>query len=148
MSAQEYVVLLHGDEAPWREADDAARTQAYREHGEFSRLCAEHGHEIVGGAELRLSETSLVVRRRDADVLVTEGPFTETVEQLGGFYQVRTADVADLARLCALIIGDGAAEIRPIVTDEDRESETPTAAGAAASGTAASHTVGSGTATP
>lgn len=119
MTAQEYVVLLHGDETSWREADEAARVEAYAEHGEFSRLCAERGHEIVGGAELRLSDTSIVVRRRDGDVQVTEGPFTETVEQLGGFYQVRTSDVADLARLCGMLVGSGAAEIRPVVPQEE-----------------------------
>lgn len=132
MTAQEYVVLLHGAEAPWREADEAARVAAYAEHGEFTRLCEEHGHEIVGGAELRLSETSIVVRRRDGDVQVTEGPFTETVEQLGGFYQVRTSDVADLARLTALLVGSGAAEIRPVVPAEERpEMEEHATSGAA-----------------
>ncbi len=120
MTAQEYVVLLHGAEALWRDADEAARVEAYAEHGEFTRLCEEHGHEIVGGAELRLSETSIVVRRRDGDVQVTEGPFTETIEQLGGFYQIRTSDVADLARLTALLVGSGAAEIRPVVPAEER----------------------------
>lgn len=121
MSAtNEYVLLLHGDEAPWRDADEAARIAAYDEHEEFTRLCAERGHEIVGGAELRLSETSLVVRRRGDDVQVTEGPFTETIEQLGGFYQVRTADVRDLAQVAATIVGSGAVEIRPVVTADER----------------------------
>ncbi|WP_199423103.1 YciI family protein [Actinotalea solisilvae] len=119
-TTQEYVLLLHGDEAGWRDADEAAIAEAYREHGEFSRLCAERGHEIVGGAELRLSETSLVVRRSGDAVQVTEGPFTETVEQLGGFYQVRTADVRDLAELAAMLVGTGAVEIRPVVPSSEQ----------------------------
>ncbi len=124
MTTQEYVLLLHGDEAPWREADEAARVQAYAEHGEFSRLCGERGHEIVGGAELRLSETSRVVRRRDGQVQVTEGPFTETVEQLGGYYVIRTADVDDLARLAGMLAGTGAVEIRPTVPASEQPEVT------------------------
>ncbi|WP_182112393.1 MULTISPECIES: YciI family protein [unclassified Actinotalea] len=119
-TTRDYVLLLHGDEREWRDADEAAVAQAYGEHDEFSRLCGERGHEILGGEELRLSETSLVVRSREGEVQVTEGPFTETVEQLGGYYVIRTADVQDLARLAAMLAGTGAVEIRPIVRPTDQ----------------------------
>lgn len=132
-TTQEYVLLLHGDESGWRDADEATIAEAYREHGEFSRLCAERGHEIVGGAELRLSETSLVVRRREGAVQVTEGPFTETVEQLGGYYQIRTADVRDLAELAAMLVGTGAIEIRPVVPSSEQPDEAALAGAEAAS---------------
>ena len=120
MTAKDYVLLLHGDETEWREADEEARTRAYAEHDEFTRLCGERGHEITGGAELRLSETSLLVRRRGDDVSVTEGPFTETVEQLGGYYEIRTSDVHDLARLAGMLVGSGTIEIRPVVPAEEQ----------------------------
>lgn len=115
-NTREYVVLLHGDEKDWLTADDAARAKAYEEHGEFSRLCEERGHTVTGGAELAASTTSRVVRRApDGTATITEGPFTETVEQLGGYYVIETADVDDLARLVVLVVGTGAAEIRPTV---------------------------------
>lgn len=122
---REYVVLLHGNEAVWREADEATRLKAYETHGEFSRLCAERGHSITGGAELAESTTSHVVRLGPGRTPhVTEGPFTETVEQLGGYYVIETADVADLAQLVAMLIDDdsGVVEIRPVVP----ASEQPT----------------------
>lgn len=122
---REYVVLLHGNEAVWREADEATRRKAYETHGEFSRLCTERGHVITGGAELAESTTSHLVRLgRDRTPQVTEGPFTETVEQLGGYYVIETADVADLAQLVAMLIDDdsGVVEIRPVVP----ASEQPT----------------------
>lgn len=120
---REYVLLLHGDETVWREADEATRLQAYERHGEFSRLCGERGHTITGGAELAESTTSLLVRLGpDHAAQVTEGPFTETVEQLGGYYVIETADVDDLARLAAMLIDDlsGVVEIRPVVPASDQ----------------------------
>lgn len=122
---REYVVLLHGNEAVWREADEATRLQAFATHGEFTRLCGERGHTITGGAELAESATSHVVRLGPGRTpRVTEGPFTETVEQLGGYYVIETADVADLAQLVAMLIDDdsGVVEIRPVVP----ASEQPT----------------------
>ena len=120
---REYVVLLHGDEAVWREADEATRLQAFATHGEFTRLCGERGHTITGGAELAESATSHVVRLGPGRTpQVTEGPFTETVEQLGGYYVIETADVADLAQLVAMLIDDdsGVVEIRPVVPSSEQ----------------------------
>lgn len=120
--AQEYVVLLHGDERVWADADEAARATAYAAHGRFMELCAERGHTVTGGAELAPAATSLLVRVTDAEgsPVVTDGPFLETVEQLGGYYQVATDDVHDLARLAAGLLlspEDGTVEIRPVVPD-------------------------------
>jgi hypothetical protein len=122
---REYVVLLHGDEAVWREADEATRLEAFATHGEFTRLCGERGHTITGGAELAESRTSHVVRRgKDGAAQLTEGPFTETVEQLGGYYVIETADVEDLAQLVAMLIDDdsGVVEIRPAVPASEQPS--------------------------
>lgn len=119
-----YVLLLHGDEAVWQNATEEDRRRAYAVHGEFARRCDERGHRITGGAELEAAATSLVVRQRPGGPpQVTEGPFTETVEQLGGYYVIETADVADLARLAGMLVaGDGTAELRPVApTPEDQE---------------------------
>ncbi|WP_258725580.1 YciI family protein [Cellulomonas sp. NS3] len=136
--AQEYVVLLHGDERVWAEADEAARAAAYAAHGRFMELCAERGHTVTGGAELAPAATSLLVRVTGAEgsPVVTDGPFLETVEQLGGYYQIATDDVRDLARLAAeLLLGpeDGTVEIRPVVTGGEADA---TAAEVAARATA------------
>ncbi len=114
----EYALLLPGDERPWAEADQATRDAVYARHTEFSRLLAERGHTITGGAELEHSARALVVRGDRGATTVTEGPYAETVEQLSGFYLVRTDDLADLLDLCGLLAaGDGVVEVRAVVPD-------------------------------
>jgi len=100
----EYVVLLTGDEAAWEAADPEERARIYARHGEFSRLLEERGHRITGGAELAHSRTAKVVRRSaKEDVVVTDGPYVESVEQLGGFYVVESDDLDDLLEICAVL---------------------------------------------
>lgn len=99
----EYVVLLTGDEATWEAAGPEERAQIYARHGEFSRLLEERGHRVTGGAELAHSRTAKVVRRSAEDVVVTDGPYVESVEQLGGFYVVESDDLDDLLQICAVL---------------------------------------------
>lgn len=113
--AQTWVVLLHGDEKAWETADEATRTAAYADHDAFTTACAEHGHTIVGGHELASSSRAVVVRNGTDGPVVTDGPYAETVEQMGGYYVVETDDVQDLARLVVTVLGPGeVAEIRPV----------------------------------
>ncbi|MCL3861778.1 YciI family protein [Actinotalea sp. K2] len=125
-TATEYVVLLHDDEKAWLSYGPEERAAAFALHGRFSELCAQRGHTITGGAELAPSTTSRVLRRPDAHgpLAISEGPYAETVEQLGGYYVVRTADLDDLTELVGILIVEpgGAAEIRPVVD----HSEEPT----------------------
>lgn len=113
----EYVVLLTGDEALWENADEQQRAEVFARHEEFSRLLAERGHTVTGGAELTHSRTTRQVRRgSDGSVTVTDGPYTESVEQLGGFYSVQSDDLDDLLQICAVLAdGDGAVEVRAAV---------------------------------
>ncbi|MDC7123297.1 YciI family protein [Cellulomonas fimi] len=113
--AQTWVVLLHGDEKAWETADEATQAAAYADHDAFSTACAERGHTIVGGHELASSRRAVVVRNDAEGLVVTDGPYTETVEQLGGYYVVETDDVQDLARLVETVLWPGdVAEIRPV----------------------------------
>ncbi len=112
----EYVVLLPGDESAWEAATEEERAQLYARHGEFARLLAERGHKVVGGNELTHSREARVVRGGLDAVTVTEGPYAETVEQLGGYYVVETDDLDDLLQVCGLLTGtDGAVEVRATV---------------------------------
>ncbi len=111
-----YVLLLHGPEAVWLTATPADYERAMADHGAFTAACAEHGHRILGGEELMPSTESRVIRRAEGAVAVSDGPFTELVEQLGGFYLIATRDLDDLATLVARLLQDGeAAELRPVV---------------------------------
>ncbi len=109
----EYVILLPGDEASWAAADEAARAATYERHGLFSRTLEERGHTITGGAELAHSGTARTLRTVGGAVSITDGPYAETVEQLTGFYLVRSDDLDDLADVCRILADDdGAIEIR------------------------------------
>ena len=92
---------------------------AYAAHERFAQDCAAQGHEILGGEELQEGSTSRLLRVGDTGPVVTDGPFAETTEQLGGFYLVRTADPDGLLRLAAPLVapggvGGGTLELRPV----------------------------------
>jgi hypothetical protein len=112
----QYVVLLPGDERAWASATEEQRSETYAKHGEFARLLGERGHKITGGNELTHSSEAKVVRNGDGGIVVTDGPYAETVEQLTGFYVVDTDDLDDLLQVVSVLAGvEGAIEVRPTV---------------------------------
>lgn len=113
--ARTYLVMLWGDEAPWVGATPEQRAAAFSDHDRFSKACAEGGHEILGGEELDTARTSTLVRPGADGHEVVDGPFTETVEQLGGYYLIRTADLPGLQAIVPIIMDGGTVEIRPVV---------------------------------
>ena len=120
-----YVILLHGDERAWVDATPEQQADAMAKHDAFGAACAEAGHTIVGGEELAASAQAIVVRPGGE---VTEGPYTETSEWVGGYYVVSTDDVQGLAALVAPLLWDGeAAEIRPVVDHSGEDATGATA---------------------
>jgi hypothetical protein len=84
-------------------------------HGAFSEAVEKAGARILGGEALERSTTASTVRQREgADPLVTDGPFIETKEALGGYYVVEARDLdqaLELAKLCP----SGNVEVRPVM---------------------------------
>lgn len=118
----EYVILLIGDTDGWWTTTTAEqRAAAYREHERFSRELVERGHEITGGAELQASAAAKRIPAGGGPV--TDGPFAELTEQVGGFYQVKSDDLEDLLECCQIIaaLGD-TVTVSPVVTGEERDS--------------------------
>jgi hypothetical protein len=116
MTTARYVVLLHGDENVWDARDDAKKQRTDEDHRQFGAACAAQGHKIVGGEELQAASTSILVRRGDGPLTVSEGPFAETAEQLGGFYLIETDDLDGLVQLVGAFQREAeTAEIRPVV---------------------------------
>lgn len=111
-----YAVLLPGDEATWEAATAEHRAAVYARHTEFAEALATRGHTLSGGAELTHSRETKQVRRQAGRVVVTDGPYAETVEQLTGFYLVETDDLDDLLECVAIVADeDGAVEVRAAV---------------------------------
>lgn len=109
-----YALLIYQDaefERRWAAASEAERAALYAEFEAFAALA---GDRIVEGHELGLSPTATTVRRRGGDVVVTDGPFAEVREQLGGYFIVEVADL-DAALALARALPEGTVEVRPVV---------------------------------
>ncbi|WP_377639947.1 YciI family protein [Oryzobacter terrae] len=116
----EYVVLITGDpDRWWTSMTDEQRAAGYAEFGRFDEELARRGHEVTGGAELHGTAGARSIPAGGGPV--TDGPFAEVSEQVGGFYQVRTDDLDDLLECCQIIaaLGDGV-QVRRVVAPEER----------------------------
>ena len=98
---------------------DAEGDRHFDEYAAFTREIRDSGH-YVGCNRLLPSDTAITVRVRNGRLSTTDGPFTETKEQIGGYYVVEARDLNEAIRLAAKIPGAryGSVEIRPIATDE------------------------------
>jgi hypothetical protein len=105
----QYLVLLYEDEAGWQAGGEAADA-AMRAHQEFA---AKHASVLRGGQALQPTSTATTIR----DGMVTDGPFIETKEALGGYYLI-DADDLDQALAVAKDVPApfGGIEVRPIMT--------------------------------
>ena len=116
-----YAMLVYGDQSAWAELDE---DEAARLRGEsmprWLALFEEMGKAdpAVEGRELAAASDAKVVRVVDGDRVVTDGPFAETKEQIGGLFVTTLPDLDEAIRLAGLIPAaaeTGAIEIRPIL---------------------------------
>ena len=86
-----------------------------KEYGEYTKSIAQSGH-YRGGNELADISTATTVRVRDKKKLVTDGPFAETKEQLGGYYLIEAKDLDEAIAIAARVPAAryGSVEVRPI----------------------------------
>jgi hypothetical protein len=108
-----YMLLIYGDEAV---LDAEKRDSCYVESASLARDLADEG-VYRDASPLRLVETATSVRVRDGKRVVTDGPFAETREQLGGYYIVDTENLDEAIAIAARIPGArwGTVEVRPIL---------------------------------
>ncbi len=108
-----FLVLMAEDSHfdKWEGSDDAHRERVYADFRAFSEAVAARG-SIVAGDALDRPDSARTVRPGD-DRPVTDGPFAETVEQLGGFYLIDVPDVATAVELAALLPREYTVEVRP-----------------------------------
>ena len=108
-----YMLLIYGCNRP--EPDDPGFESALARVNAFAEECRRRG-TFVAGDPLRSVSTATTVRVRDGRTLMTDGPFAETHEQLGGYYilDCRNLDEAlELAALCPMA-EQGSIEVRPL----------------------------------
>ena len=111
-----YMLLIHSEENAWSKLSEGDRGRMMAEFGEFTQQIKASG-QYVGGSQLQPASTATSVRVRDGRRLVTDGPFAETREQLGGYYLVEVANLDDAIALAARVPSAriGTIELRPLV---------------------------------
>lgn len=108
-----YMLLIYGAEDA---LDAEARDACYVESSALTHDLAKEG-VYVSASPLRLIDTATSVRVRDGKRLVTDGPFAETREQLGGYFIVDTENLDAALDIAARIPGArwGTVEVRPLI---------------------------------
>lgn len=111
-----YLVLMYGDESRWEQATPPEREAVMQAHRAFDAAVRERAR-LLGGEALAEAASSSTLHPAGADGAraVTDGPFAETVEQLGGFYLVEAADLDAMMELCHRLPDYYTIEIRPTV---------------------------------
>src|SRR5581483_844573 len=112
--AMKFLLMVMTDEAAARAMSADERDRRVAEHGAFGRELRVAG-KWVSSARLRFAPEATTIRR---DGVVTDGPFAETKEVLGGFYLIEAESTAEaVAWAKKLPLGDaGAVEVRPAAT--------------------------------
>jgi hypothetical protein len=112
----QYILLIHDDEQQWGAMSDEEQGSLMSEYGTYTQSLLERG-AFVGGNQLQPTQTATTVRVRDGERLVTDGPFAETKEQLGGFYVIEAESLDEAIDWAAQIPSArlGSIEVRPLV---------------------------------
>ena len=108
-----YMLLIYLDE---QSLDDTEREQCYRESAQL-----DAAGQYLAAAPLEPSSTAISVRLRGGKRVVTDGPFAETKEQLGGYFLIDATDLDDAIAIAARIpmARRGTIEVRPIIQLSD-----------------------------
>jgi hypothetical protein len=112
-----YVVMFPADnEAEWDAGSEADHQAVYDTDEEFVRLLEKRGGAVTGGRELAASRRAHTIRRGpNGTALVTEGPYSESAEQLSGFYLVTTENEVGLLEAAEVLVrAHPAVEIRAV----------------------------------
>jgi hypothetical protein len=111
-----YMLLIHDEEAHWGRLSEAERGALMGEYRKLSEDLKAAG-QYVSASQLAPAASATSVRLRDGKRLVTDGPFAETREQLGGYYLVEVPSLDEAIALAARIPSArfGTIEVRPLV---------------------------------
>jgi hypothetical protein len=111
----QYLLLIYENEKVWSDMGPEAVGQMFGEYMQFTKSIRESGNHVAGEA-LQSVTTATTVRMRDGKTTLTDGPFAETREQLGGFYLINAKDLDEATKIAARIpsVRHGSIEIRPV----------------------------------
>ncbi len=115
-----YMLMCCFNESAWAGMPDDRKNAIMREYGALIQSLAESGH-LRSGGQLRPTSSAATVRMKNGKPMISDGPFAETKEQLGGYHVIDCKDldeaIAIAARIPTLPAG-GAIEVRPFESIE------------------------------
>jgi hypothetical protein len=108
-----YLLLIYADENAWT---DSERQACYEESTQLAHDLQAKG-QFLSTSPLQPVATATCVKVRDSNRLVTDGPFAEAREQLGGFFMVEAKNLDEAIDIAGRIPGarKGTIEVRPVV---------------------------------
>lgn len=112
----QYLLMIYENEKVWADMAEGQRNAMFGEYMKFTNDIKSSGNFKAGDA-LQPVATATTVRVRDGKTQVTDGPFAETREQLGGYYLIEAKDLDEATKIAARIPSArwGSIEIRPIM---------------------------------
>jgi hypothetical protein len=112
----EYLLLIYANEADYAKMSPAEMGAMYQEFMQYTQSIHQSGH-FQAGQQLQPVTTATTVRVQNGKRVVTDGPFAETREQLGGFYWIKAKDLDEALAIAERCPGArvGSVEVRPIV---------------------------------
>lgn len=112
-----YLLMIYCDENAVEQLTQEERDSIFAGYGKLTAELTARG-KLVGSDALQPTATATVVRVRNGETLTIDGPYAETKEQLGGFYEVEADDLDEAIQWAAMIpvYGNMAVEVRPIMT--------------------------------
>jgi len=115
----EYLLLIHDDESVYATLSENELSSLGQEYGAYTEALKTSG-VYRDGRQLQPSSASTTVTVRDGEQVVTDGPFAETKEHLGGYYLVDAKDLDEALGIAARIPSArfGAVEVGPIMKIE------------------------------
>jgi hypothetical protein len=117
------MALIYGDASVWETFSVAEREAVYERYRAFANEAREAG-VMVGGEELASPRDATTVRLQGDETLVTDGPYAEVKEALGGVFVLDVGSMDEAIEYAAKIPGaeHGAVEVRPLYVDEEAQS--------------------------
>jgi hypothetical protein len=115
----QYMLLIYDDERVWGSLAEEEKQNLYGQYAEFTRAVRESG-KLVAADQLQPSSTATTVSVRDGETVVTDGPFAETKDVLGGYYLIEAESLDEAIEWAAKIPSarSGKIEVRPLVMRE------------------------------
>jgi hypothetical protein len=116
----QFMTLIYTDEDVWARFKDEERASAYELYRTFAADAASAG-VLAGGEELAATTDATTIRVRGHETLVTDGPYAEVKEALGGYFLLECESMDDALDWAARIPGaeHGAVEVRPVYVDPE-----------------------------